>query len=60
MNPEYCDRIELIMDQAQAWCLEIEDLYDKTEVHSITTSQREMLRMLVSFPIILKLLSLSS
>ena len=25
------------MDQAQAWCLNIEDLYNKTEVHSINT-----------------------
>ena len=27
------------MDQAQAWCLNIEDLYNKTEVHSINTSK---------------------
>ena len=25
------------MDQAQNWCLNIEDLYNKTEVHSINT-----------------------
>ena len=26
------------MDRAQAWCLDIEELYDKDEVHSINTS----------------------
>ena len=39
MNPEYIDKIEILMDQAQAWCLDIEDLYNKTEVHSINTSK---------------------
>ena len=33
MNSEYCDKIEILMDQAEAWCLDIEDLYNKTEVH---------------------------
>ena len=27
------------MDQTQTWCLNIEDLYNKTEVHSINTSK---------------------
>ena len=39
MNPEYCDRIEILMDQAQAWCLDIKDLYNKSEVHSINMSK---------------------
>ena len=39
MDLEYCDRIEILMDQAQSWCLNIEDLYNKTEVHSINTSK---------------------
>ena len=39
MDSEYCDRIEVLMDQAQNWCMNIEDLYNKTEVHSINTSK---------------------
>ena len=27
------------MDKAQAWCLDIEDIYNKAEVHSINTSK---------------------
>ena len=27
------------MDKAQAWCLDIEELYNKAEVHSINTSK---------------------
>ena len=41
MDLEYCDRIEGFMDQAPIWCLNIEDLYNKTEVHSINTSKRD-------------------
>ena len=37
IEPEFCDGIENLMDQAQTWCLNIEDLYNKTEVHSINT-----------------------
>ena len=37
MDLEYCDRIKVLMDQTQNWCLNIEDLYNKTEVHSINT-----------------------
>ena len=29
------------MDRAQAWCLDIEEIYNKAEVHSINTSQVE-------------------
>ena len=39
MDPEYCDRIEDLMDRAQARCQDIEELYDKAEVHSINTSK---------------------
>ena len=41
MDSEYSDRIEVLIDQAQNWCLNIEDLYNKTEVHSINTSKRD-------------------
>ena len=27
------------MDEAQVWCQDIEELYDKAEVHSINTSK---------------------
>ena len=37
MDPEYCDGIAVLMDRAQAWCLDIEELYNKAEVHSIYT-----------------------
>ena len=39
MESEFCDEIEALIDQAQTWCLNIEDLYNKTEVHSINTSK---------------------
>ena len=39
MDSEYCDRIGELMDKAQAWCLDIEELYSKAEVHSINTSK---------------------
>ena len=39
MDSEYCYLIGKLMDKAQAWCLDIEELYNKAEVHSINTSQ---------------------
>ena len=39
MDPEYCDRIEDLLDMAQAWCQDIEELFNKAEVHSINTSK---------------------
>ena len=39
MEPEFCDGIKNLMDKGQTWCLNIEDLYNKTEVHSINTSK---------------------
>ena len=38
MDPEYCDQIGELMDEAQAWCLDVKELYNKAEVHSINTS----------------------
>ena len=39
MDSDYFDRIGELMDKAQAWCLVIEELYNKAEVHSINTSK---------------------
>ena len=38
MDPVYCDRIGELMDDVQAWCQDIEELYNKADVHSINTS----------------------
>ena len=37
MDPEYCDGIAVLMDRAQAWCLDIEELYNKAKIPSINT-----------------------
>ena len=37
MDPEYCDRIGELMDEDHDWCQDIEELYNKAEVHSINT-----------------------
>ena len=39
MNSDYCDKIEELLDMAQAWALDVEDIYNKAEVHSINTSK---------------------
>ena len=39
MDPVYCDNIRELMDDAQAWCQDIEELYNKAEVHLINTSK---------------------
>ena len=39
MDAEFCDEVENLMDKAQIWCLNIKDLYNKTEVQSINTSK---------------------
>ena len=39
MDAEFCDEVENLMDKAQLWCLNIKDLCNKTEVHSINTSK---------------------
>ena len=38
MDPDYCDRIEELMDRAQAWVQDIEEIHNKAEVHSINAS----------------------
>ena len=38
IDPKYCNGIGELMDRAQAWCLDIEELYNKDEV-SIDTSR---------------------
>ena len=43
MDSEYCDRMRELMYRAQAWCLDIEKLYNKAEVHSINTSKGDTL-----------------
>ena len=39
MDPEYCDQIGEHMDEAQAWCQDNEELYNKADVHSMNTSK---------------------
>ena len=41
----YCDKVGEIMDDAQAWCMNIEEMYNKAEVHSINTSKVTLLRL---------------
>ena len=59
MDAEFCDEVENLMDKAQIWCLNIEDLCNKTKsTQSILL--REMLPMWGFFWTILKLLGLNS
>ena len=37
MDPAYCDRIDKLMDREHAWAQDIEEIYNKAEVHSINT-----------------------
>ena len=39
IDAEFCDEVENLMDKAQIWCLNIKNLYNKTEVHLINTSK---------------------
>ena len=41
MDADYCDGIGDLMNRAQACCLDVEELYTKSEVHSINTSKGE-------------------
>ena len=41
MNSEYCDVINDLLDEAENWCLRVEVLYNKAEIHSINTSTRD-------------------
>jgi len=35
---DYCDEINEFLDCAENWCLKVEEMYSKAEVHSINTS----------------------
>ena len=39
MDHEYCESIDELLDSAENWCLKVEELYNKAEVHSINTSK---------------------
>ena len=39
MDSEYCDAINDLLDDAENWCLRVEVLYNKAEIHSINTSK---------------------
>ena len=39
MDTEYCDYINVLMDIAENWCMKIEELYTKAEIHSINSSK---------------------
>ena len=36
---EYCDEINEFLDYGENWCLKVEEMYNKAEVHSINTSK---------------------
>ena len=35
----YCNKVGEVMDDSQAWCMSIEEMYNKAKVHSINTSK---------------------
>ena len=39
VNYEYCDEVNEFLDYAENWCLKVEEMYNKAEVHSINTSK---------------------
>ena len=39
MDSEYCDEIDKLLDKAEIWCLNVDTLYNKEEIHSINTSK---------------------
>ena len=45
MDPDFCDRIVELMDGAHAWSQDIEEIYNKAEVHSINTSKGDSLEV---------------
>ena len=45
MDPDYCDGIEELMDGVQKWAQDIEEIYNKAEVHSINTSKGDSLEV---------------
>ena len=36
---DYCDKIESLMDKAQVWTMNVEEVYNRAEIHSINTSK---------------------
>ena len=36
---QYCNKVGDVMHEAQAWCMNVEEMYKKAEVHSINTSK---------------------
>ena len=38
MDSEYCDEIDKLLDDAENWCLNVDTLYNKEEIHSINTT----------------------
>ena len=39
MDSEYCDEIDKLLNDAENWCLNVDTLYNKEEIHSINTSK---------------------
>ena len=39
MDSVFCDAINDLLDDAENWCLKVEELYNKAEIHSINTSK---------------------
>ena len=39
VDSECCDKINDLLDDAENWCLRVEVLYNKAEIHSINTSK---------------------
>ena len=39
IDSEFCDKINNLLDDAENWCLSVEMLYNKAEIHSINTSK---------------------
>ena len=42
MDFEFCDAINDLLDDAENWCLKVERLYNKAEIHSINTSKGDI------------------
>ena len=40
---DYCNKIENLMDKAQIWAMDVEEVYNKAEIHSINTSKGDSL-----------------
>ena len=39
MDEDYCDIINVLLDEAETWCMKTEELYNRAEVHSINSSK---------------------